>query len=60
MVVVVRARAAELERLSRSLRKHRYVQEMVRLYNRANLCEKCSLTVSVSLCNLALFESNLI
>ena len=31
VLVVVRARAAEVERLSRSLRKHRYVQEMARL-----------------------------
>ena len=48
VLVVVRPRASEVAGW-RALRKHKYIQEMVRIYNRENLSEKCSLTLSISL-----------
>ena len=34
--------------MSHALYKHKYIQEMVRIYNRDNLAEKCTLTLSLS------------
>jgi hypothetical protein len=41
--------------MSRALHKHKYIQEMVRIYNREHLAEKCSLTLSLSLGNVDTF-----
>jgi len=47
VLVVVRLKASEVA-MSHALYKHKYIQEMVRIYNRDNLAEKCTLTLSLS------------